>query len=118
MAESLDTVIYLAGPMSGIENFNYPAFHAAAEKLRADGYRVISPAGDEQGTEPIVWGDWMRLGLRLLLLADEVRVLPGWEQSKGASLEVHVARELGMVMKSAEDDDEKEERTDSLRRAL
>jgi len=94
------TVIYLAGPMTGVEDFNYPAFRAAAAKLRAEGHNVISPAEyDRHELEWRPWIDYMRRDLRLLLLADEVRVLPGWEHSRGASLEVHVARELGMKVR-------------------
>lgn len=36
--------LYLAGPMSGIKGFNFPAFHAAAKVLRAAGYIIVSPA--------------------------------------------------------------------------
>ncbi|WP_371807265.1 DUF4406 domain-containing protein [Pseudomonas sp. KK4] len=32
-----------------------------------------------------------------------VAVLPGWENSKGARLEVHIARELGMPVVNAHD---------------
>lgn len=38
------TRLYIAGPMSGLPQFNFPAFHAAAIALRAAGYAIISPA--------------------------------------------------------------------------
>lgn len=36
--------IYLAGPMRGIPEFNFPAFHAMACRLRAEGNVVFNPA--------------------------------------------------------------------------
>ena len=37
------TRIYIAGPMTGIPEHNYPAFHAAVAKLRAGGDAVSRP---------------------------------------------------------------------------
>lgn len=36
--------VYLAGPMRGKEDHNFPAFHFAAAKPREQGYEVFSPA--------------------------------------------------------------------------
>jgi len=36
--------LYLAGPMRGREEFNFPAFKRAANELRAVGYCVMCPA--------------------------------------------------------------------------
>ena len=36
--------IYVAGPMSGLPAFNFPAFHEAAADLRACGFDVVNPA--------------------------------------------------------------------------
>lgn len=94
--------LYLAGPMTGIEDFNYPAFNAMAERLRAAGYDVENPA-DHGTVDGADWADYMAYDLTRLGLCGQVAVLPGWESSKGARLEVHVARELGMKVGNAHD---------------
>jgi hypothetical protein len=38
----------------------------------------------------------MREGLTLLLRADRVVMLPGWEESRGARIEIDLARSLGI----------------------
>ena len=87
--------IYVAGPMSGLPEFNYPAFHEAEAALRAIGYHVENPARNEPppcGT----WEGWLRLAIAQVVTCDEIALLPGWEQSKGATLEFHIARQLSM----------------------
>lgn len=92
--------VYLSGPMTGLVDYNYPAFHTARDALRAAGYDVISPArGMVEGWN---WSDYMRRGLRDVCDADVVAVLPGWEQSKGAQLEVLCAQALGMRVEPLE----------------
>ena len=87
--------VYLSGPMTGIPEHNYPAFTAAREQLRSEGFTVLCPA--EAGTVPgWTWEQYLRRDLAMVLFAHAVVVLPGWEQSRGACLEVHVARELGL----------------------
>ena len=101
---------YLAGPMTGIPQFNYPAFDEAAKFLRASEYDVVSPAElDDPETRRMAmsspdgalgsgcvndetWGDFLSRDVKLI--ADECKgviVLPGWEKSRGARLEVFVA---------------------------
>ncbi|VVN88497.1 hypothetical protein PS718_01690 [Pseudomonas fluorescens] len=94
--------LYLAGPMTGFEDFNFPAFNKMAAELRARGYVVENPAehGVVDGAD---WADYMAYDLTRLGLCGQVAVLPGWENSKGARLEVHIARELGMKVVNAHD---------------
>ncbi len=87
--------LYLAGPMSGVENLNFPLFHAEADRLRALGHDVVNPA--EINADPKAdWAGCMRADIRELVTCEGIAVLPGWEKSRGASLEVHIARALGM----------------------
>jgi hypothetical protein len=92
--------------MSGIKEHNFPAFRTAAHVLREMGITVWSPVEmDEQEgydgheVEPgsAEWSHYLArdLGVVCDRNVDGVVVLPGWENSRGAALEVHVARELG-----------------------
>lgn len=88
--------VYIAGPMTGLPEFNYPAFNAVAAELRTQGCEVVNPAEHDTGSTGKAWDFYMRLGLRGLLECDEVILLPGWESSRGARLERYVAEQLGM----------------------
>ncbi len=88
--------LYIAGPMTGIEDFNYPAFNAAAKRLRAQGHDVINPAENDNGDTSQPWSYYMRLDIHHVLNVEGVAVLPGWKESRGARLEVTVATALGL----------------------
>jgi hypothetical protein len=88
-------IVYIAGPMTGLPDYNYPAFHGAEASLRRAGHDVLNPArrGVRDGWE---WSDYIRPSLRDLTYADAICLLPGWETSRGASLEVHIADAIGI----------------------
>lgn len=88
--------IYIAGPMSGLPDYNYPAFNAVAEKLRALGcYEVENPA-ENPAPASDSWLDYMRLAIPQLMKCDEVVLLPGWAKSRGARIEHQLAVSLGL----------------------
>ena len=98
--------VYVAGPMRDIDAYNFPAFHAAAERLRKEGVDVVDPAELDEA-EPFAPGSmpveyYKRRDLRALLRCNTVAVLSGWEGSEGATLEVFVARALGMRVLDAQ----------------
>lgn len=95
-------VVYIAGPMTGLPEFNYPAFHAKAAELRALGYEVRNPAENDGESTGKPWAFYMRLGLRSLLDCDEIHFLPGWRASRGANAEWFVADLLGMTVSGAD----------------
>ena len=90
--------IYIAGPMTGLPEFNYPAFHAAAAAWRAAGWEVSNPAENFGGHMGMPYADYIRKDLADLMTCEAIAFLPGWEASKGARLEHHVAEVLEMRM--------------------
>jgi hypothetical protein len=89
-------VIYLAGPMTGIENYNYPAFMKAASYLRNLGHTVLNPAEFFDQNLTLPRAVYMKRGIENLITAEYVAVLQGWENSRGSQLEVDVARQCGL----------------------
>ena len=97
-----DILYYLCGPMSGIEFCNIPLFESAAAKLRAAGFKIVSPAELDSAAvraegrashEGVIksqsWGSL--LGRDVEIVADKVGgliLLPGFDRSRGARLEV------------------------------
>ena len=109
--------IYLAGPMRGYPEFNFPAFYAGAARLRSQGHEVFSPAerDNERHGKDISKGNATgcldqaakehNFSLREALAddlgyicrhADAIALLPGWQHSKGALAEHATAYALGL----------------------
>ena len=88
--------IYIAGPMSGLPEFNHPAFHAAAAQLRGAGYIVTNPAENGLPVDDTPWVDHMRRDITLMMArSNAVATLPGIGQSRGAMVEIRLAKGLG-----------------------
>lgn len=95
-------ILYVAGPMTGLPQFNYPAFEDARRALEHAGYFVLCPTDndpDPTTSADRTWEWYLRRALRQVLDADGVAVLPDAICSKGACLEIHVARSLGMPVR-------------------
>jgi hypothetical protein len=87
--------------LTGDPGLNFPAFHAAAAGLRAQGHHVENPA--EINADPKArWLDCMRMDIARLVTCDAVYLLPGWEKSRGAKVEHELAVGLGFQVIRAE----------------
>lgn len=87
--------------MTGLPEFNYPAFRTASRRLRKSGYSVLSPHEKfdneiSTGSAERPWWEYMTDGLRSLMYCTDIILLLGWESSVGANLEKTVAEGLGM----------------------
>lgn len=100
---------YIAGPMTGIAEFNFPAFDAARDALASYGWTVTSPADldrvdgfDETGCtgNEMLTNEqrarFARNDIGAILDVDTVFLLPGWQNSTGARNEVRIAGWLGI----------------------
>ncbi len=96
------TPVYIAGPMSGLPELNYPAFHAAGDELRNHNINSRNPARSAPPNDAPTWADWMRLALRQLIDCRSVLLLPGWRESRGAIIEARLALDLGMLVINGE----------------
>ncbi len=95
---------YLAGPMTGYEEHNFPAFEKLAAHLRQHGHIVVSPRELEaMETGPRKsWEYYLKRDLKELLTCDHIAVMPNWHRSRGASLEVYVGWRLGFKIIEAD----------------
>lgn len=93
--------IYITGPMTGIKDANYPAFHAAAATLRAHGFEVENPA-ENPAPACRSWLAYMRMAVVQVAKVDGLILLPGWEQSRGARVEFGLAVGLGLSVMTLE----------------
>lgn len=89
--------IYIAGPMTGYPNWNFPAFDAAAKQIREAGFEAASPAELFDHTDR-PWLFYMRAALTQMLTCDAVFALRGWRASRGAAIEIELARQLGLAV--------------------
>lgn len=101
--------VYLAGPMRGLPEFNFPTFFKAAKHLRSLGWEVINPAehdvdmgfdpaGKAGTTAELEYAEFDLKGAalwdlnRIINDADGIVLLPGWKRSGGAKAEYAVAK--------------------------
>ena len=96
--------IYIAGPMRGYPLFNFPAFDAARDKLKAEGWKVLSPADMDRavGFDPTIdqepskqfLDEAFDRDIEAIRNCDAIFMLTGWEASTGATAEYWIARWL------------------------
>jgi hypothetical protein len=106
-AVSVRGVVYLSGPISLNGKASQQAMSEAigrfahwAEALRTDGYEVVNPCEcDAQES----WEAYMKVHLPSVCRASRVAVLPDWQLSRGSTLEVFVATQLGIPVVPVED---------------
>ena len=98
--------VYISGPMSGIPDLNKPAFDEAKKHLESYRAIVVNPhdvgkeaewhPGFREMSDGEKWEIYLRYDLAAMLMCDMVCALDGWENSRGALLEVNTAKAVGI----------------------
>jgi len=96
--------VYLSGPMTGYHMKNYPIFMKAEKILKRKGYTVINPATKPneilyRDSTVVEWQNYLREDIIEMLKCREVWLLPNWFKSRGSTLEVYIASQIGMHIK-------------------
>ena len=117
------TTIYLAGPMRGYVQYNFPLFDEWEEYILSCNIAVVSPArmdrecddlhpenfpeGWDWNTVPVSFSvtDAMRRDIREITKCTHIIMLPGWQYSSGACAEFDVARACGLHIGLADRED-------------
>ena len=86
-------IVYVSGQMTGLKDYNRPAFWLMEHVLKSSGCRILSPAHYEE-EHPYTW--YMKEAIKMLLEATHMVRLSGWKNSNGACFETEVAQMIGV----------------------
>ena len=87
--------IYISGAITRSKNYKQQ-FEKAQKQLEALGFEVINPAAVSAVLPPLPYTAYMRICSTLLMEADAIYMLKGWERSAGAATERALAQALGL----------------------
>lgn len=88
--------VYVAGPMTAIPEYNYPAFYQAKEILETIGLDVQIPPELCPQQDGFTYTDYFKADIEGMLTCEILVLLPGWTQSPGARAEMILGATMGM----------------------
>ena len=107
----MSKLVYIAGPMRGRPNWNYPIFNHYAALYRQAGWHVINPVdiGNLFGSpsyleaNPRILKLVMDIELCCVARCDAIFLIDGWETSDGARNELQVALNRRLIILSSKE---------------
>lgn len=90
----MDRLFYIAGQMTGLPDFNYPAFHRAEAVLNSLGFKCFNPARIANGDTTLSYPYYIKEGIKGLIECTDILFLSRWSESGGAKMEAHIAKKL------------------------
>lgn len=88
--------VYIVGPISGLsEEYYMFRFKRAENFVKRRGYIAVNPTVISKHFPDFNWLESMTVTECLLSLCDTIYVLKGWQNSRGALMEIKYAKEHG-----------------------
>ena len=92
--------IYLCGAISGLDPVQCRALFQIAQNKIATNWRVVMNPFDNGLGDEASWEDHMRADIKMLMECDAMYVVNDISNSKGAKIELNLARALGITVMS------------------
>ena len=95
----MQKTIYISGKITGTDDYEN-RFAIAEKKLKSDGYEVLNPVRTGRWLERYLapkiptWVEYMKQDIKAMMSADCIYMLKGYRESKGARLELFLAKVL------------------------
>ena len=91
-------LVYISGKITGIEHKAPQIFKNAEIELQFHGYKTINPLKLNHNHDK-TWKSYMKVCIKSLTDCDTIYMLKNWYKSKGAIVELLIAKILGLTIK-------------------
>ncbi len=88
---------YISGPMTGLPDYNKKAFDKAERFLQCVGHKTVNPHDITNRLGETTYEEYLKADIiEMLTKCNAIYMLKGFEQSKGAKLELEIAKACGL----------------------
>lgn len=95
----MQKTIYISGKITGTEDYE-ERFGKVEAELSSKGFNVLNPVRGGKWLEKFLspkfptWSEYMKQSIKSMMMADCIYMLKGYRESKGARLELFLAKIL------------------------